>query len=122
MIFFLSAEYLNFGLTGWPELGPDLQRVHNCEQVLANLLESNIGGETLILQFFEVKDPWIGSLTYQDIPALQITDKLLNYNCNRVPFRPIRFTNGPLFYLKIGLDTGRVFAKCLIYDEFSRAE
>ena len=25
----------------------------------------------------------------------------------------------PFFYLKIGLDKGRVFAKCLIFDEFS---
>ena len=32
-------------------------------------------------------------------------------------FRPLRFTNGP-FYLKIGLDIGRVFAKFLIFDEF----
>ena len=24
----------------------------------------------------------------------------------------------PFFYLKIGLDTGRVFAKCIIFDEF----
>ena len=29
------------------------------------------------------------------------------------------FSNGPFFfYLKIGLDIGRVFAKCLIFDEF----
>ena len=37
---------------------------------------------------------------------------------DRVLFRPLRFTNGPLFYLKIGLDVGRVFAKCIIFDEF----
>ena len=30
-----------------------------------------------------------------------------------VLFRPLRFTNGPFFYLKIGLDIGRVFAKCI---------
>ena len=36
---------------------------------------------------------------------------------DRAHFRPLRFTNGP-FYLKIGLDIGRVFAKCLIFDEF----
>ena len=32
-------------------------------------------------------------------------------------FRPLRFTNGP-FLFEIGLDIGRVFAKCLIFDEF----
>ena len=37
---------------------------------------------------------------------------------DRVPFRPLRFTNGSFFYLKIGLDIGHVFAKCLIFDEF----
>ena len=37
---------------------------------------------------------------------------------DRVLFRPLRFTNGLLFYLKIGLDIGRVFAKCLTFDEF----
>ena len=36
---------------------------------------------------------------------------------DRVPFRPLRFTNGS-FYLKNGLDKGRVFAKCLIFDDF----
>ena len=36
---------------------------------------------------------------------------------DRVPLRPLGFTNGPLF-LKIGIDIGRVFAKCLIFDEF----
>ena len=38
---------------------------------------------------------------------------------DRVPFQPLRFTNGLFFYLKIGLDRGRFFAKCLIFDEFS---
>ena len=38
---------------------------------------------------------------------------------DRVPFWPLMFTNGPLFYLKIGLDIGHVYAKCLIFDEFS---
>ena len=39
---------------------------------------------------------------------------------DRAPFRPLGFTNGLFFYLKIiGLDKGRVFAKCLIFDEFS---
>ena len=33
-------------------------------------------------------------------------------------FRPLRFTNGP-FYLKIDLDIGRVFAKCLMFDDSS---
>ena len=33
-------------------------------------------------------------------------------------FWPLRYTNGPFFYLKIGLDTGRVFAKCIIFDDF----
>ena len=37
---------------------------------------------------------------------------------DRVPFRPLRFTNVPFYYLKIGLDIGRVFAKYLIFDEF----
>ena len=37
---------------------------------------------------------------------------------DRVLFRPLRFTNGPLFYLKIGLEIGRVFAKYLIFIEF----
>ena len=36
----------------------------------------------------------------------------------RVPFRPFKFTNGLFFYLKLGLEIGRVFAKCLIFDEF----
>ena len=36
---------------------------------------------------------------------------------DRVLFWPFRFTNG-LFYLKIGLDIGRIFAKCIIFDEF----
>ena len=31
--FFFSAEYFKIGFTGWPELGPDLHHVHNCEQV-----------------------------------------------------------------------------------------
>ena len=35
-----------------------------------------------------------------------------------VLFRPLRFTNGPFFYLKIGLDIGHDFAKCMIFDEF----
>ena len=33
-------------------------------------------------------------------------------------FQPLRFTNGPFFYLKIGLDIGHVFEKGLIFDEF----
>ena len=37
---------------------------------------------------------------------------------DRVLFRALRFCNGPFFYLKIGLDIGRVFAKCIISDEF----
>ena len=37
---------------------------------------------------------------------------------DRVLFRPFRFTNGPFFYLKIGLDIGRVFAKCIIFDGY----
>ena len=37
---------------------------------------------------------------------------------DREPFRPLRFTDSPLFHYKIGLDIGRVFAKCLIFDEF----
>ena len=41
---------------------------------------------------------------------------------DRVPFRSLRFTNGraqmAAFYLKIDLDRGCVFAKCLILDEF----
>ena len=38
---------------------------------------------------------------------------------DRVPFRPLRFTNGLLFiYLKIGLDIGSIFAKCLIFYDF----
>ena len=36
---------------------------------------------------------------------------------DRVLLRPLRFTNGP-FCLKIGLDMGRAFAKCMIFDEF----
>ena len=39
-------------------------------------------------------------------------------NPDRVLFRPLRFANGPFFYLKIGLDIGRIFAKCLIFDAF----
>ena len=38
--------------------------------------------------------------------------------CAAQPFRPLMFTNGPFFYLKIGLDIGRVFTKCLNFDEF----
>ena len=30
----------------------------------------------------------------------------------------LRFTNGPFFYLKIDLHIGRIFAKCLIFDDF----
>ena len=37
---------------------------------------------------------------------------------DRVLFRALRFCNGPFFYLKIGFDIGRVFAKCIISDEF----
>ena len=39
---------------------------------------------------------------------------------DRVFFQPLRFTNSPLFYLKIGLDRpiGRVFAKYIIFNEF----
>ena len=37
---------------------------------------------------------------------------------DRVLFQPLRFSNGPFFHLKIGLDIGRVFAKCIIFDEF----
>ena len=37
---------------------------------------------------------------------------------DRVLFRPLGFSNGPFFYLKIGLDISRVFAKCLIFDLF----
>ena len=37
---------------------------------------------------------------------------------DRVLFRPLRFSKGPPFYLKIGLNVGRVFAKCVIFDEF----
>ena len=37
---------------------------------------------------------------------------------DRVLFRPLRFTNGLFFYLKIGLDIGRVFAKYIIFNEF----
>ena len=47
MIFF-SAEYFKFGLTGWPELGPDLHHVHNCEQVLANLFGNQHWGDIAI--------------------------------------------------------------------------
>ena len=32
---------------------------------------------------------------------------------DRVPFWLLRFTNGPLLYLKIGLDVGRFFCKML---------
>ena len=36
---------------------------------------------------------------------------------DRVLFRALRFINGSvLFYLKIGFDIGRVFAKCIIFD------
>ena len=38
---------------------------------------------------------------------------------DRVLFRPLRFSNGPFFYLKIGLDIGRIFAKCKILMNFS---
>ena len=37
---------------------------------------------------------------------------------DRVLFRPLRFSNGPFFYLKIGLDIGRIFAKRIIFVEF----
>ena len=37
---------------------------------------------------------------------------------DRVLFRALRFCNGPFFYLKIGFDIGRVFAKCIISNEF----
>ena len=37
---------------------------------------------------------------------------------DRVLFPSLRFSNGPFFYLKIGLDIGCVFAKCIIFDEF----
>ena len=37
---------------------------------------------------------------------------------DRLLFRSLRFTNGPFFYLKIGLDIGRIFAKCIIFNEF----
>ena len=33
-------------------------------------------------------------------------------------FLGFRVLQWPLFYLKIGLDIGRVFAKCIISDEF----
>ena len=36
---------------------------------------------------------------------------------DRLLFRPLRFSNGPFFYLKIGLDIGRIFAKCVIFVE-----
>ena len=37
---------------------------------------------------------------------------------DRMLFRPLRFPNGPFFYLKISLDIGGVFAKCMIFDQF----
>ena len=37
---------------------------------------------------------------------------------DRVLFRPLRLNNNPFFHLKIGLDIGRVFEKCIIFDEF----
>ena len=37
---------------------------------------------------------------------------------DRVLFRPLRFSNCPLFYLKISLNIGRIFAKCIIFVEF----
>ena len=36
-----------------------------------------------------------------------------------IPFWPPRFSNGPFFYLKIGLDIGSIFSKYFIIDEFS---
>ena len=37
---------------------------------------------------------------------------------DRVLFLAFQFYQWPLFYLKIGLDMGHVFAKCIIFDEF----
>ena len=37
---------------------------------------------------------------------------------DRVLFSASQVYQWPLFYLKIGLDIGRVFAKCIIFDEF----
>ena len=37
---------------------------------------------------------------------------------DRVLLQPLRFTNGPFFIWKIGLDIGRVFASYIIFNEF----
>ena len=37
---------------------------------------------------------------------------------DRVLFSGSQVLQWPLFYLKIGFDIGRVFAKCIISDEF----
>ena len=39
------------------------------------------------------------------------------YGPEWVPFRRLRFANGPFFYLKLGLGIDRIFAKCLIFNE-----
>ena len=37
---------------------------------------------------------------------------------DRAHFRPLRFTNGPFLFENWFIDIGRVFVKCLIFDEF----
>ena len=36
---------------------------------------------------------------------------------DRVPFQPLRVYQWPPFYIKIGLDIGGIFAKCLIFND-----
>ena len=70
--------------------------------------EINHCGQHITVELF------YGHFVYYGKDPRGLSEKEGTWMCgpHRVPFRHLRFINGPFFYLKIGLDKGTLFTKC----------